>query len=132
MHSDLLLHLTQATARGRRRTPPPAPEPDATPPLGWAAAPIIALRLARTDDARALDELAALSERAPLAGPVMLAVVDGRPVAAGSLTDGRVVADPFVATADAVALLRVRMAALGRRSPPRRRWGRGAATRLAW
>lgn len=132
MHSDLLIHLAKATARERSAASRPPHDLDPPAPLGWAASPIIALRLARADDARALAELAVLDEQAALAGPAMLAVVDGRPVAAGSLGDGRIVADPFVATGDAVEVLRVRMAGLRRRSAPRRRWGRLAPARLAW
>ncbi len=132
MHSDLLIHLTKATARERSAAPRPRDDPEPPAPLGWTAAPIIALRPARADDARAVAELAALDEQAALAGPAMLAVVDGRPVAAGSLGDGRIVADPFVATGDAVEVLRVRMQALRRRSAPRWRWGRLAPARLAW
>lgn len=131
MHSDLLLHLTKATAR-ERSAPSFTPDDDAPTPLGWAASPIIALRLARADDARALADLAALDDAPQLIGPALLAVVDGRPVAAGSLADGRVVADPFVATGDALALLRLRMDTLGRPSPRRRRWPRLGPARLAW
>ena len=64
--------------------------------------------------------LAALDEVEPLHGPVLLARVDGRPVAAYSRADGRVAADPFVRSADAVAMLR-RFAG----SAPRGRLGLG-------
>ena len=56
-------------------------------------------------------ELAELdSARAP-ASPVVIAIVDGRPVAAASLVDGETVADPFLPTADVVELLQARVAA---------------------
>ena len=45
-------------------------------------------------------------EAEPLTGEVLLAVADGRPVAAMSVDDGRVAADPFERTGEAVALLR--------------------------
>ncbi len=42
-----------------------------------------------------------------LLGQVVIALVDGDPVAGLSLVDQRVVADPFVATQEAVELLRL-------------------------
>jgi hypothetical protein len=54
---------------------------------------------------------------------------DGRPVAAVSLSDGAVIADPFVATADVVALLQLRARQLG--GQRRRRPGRALAWRLS-
>lgn len=68
----------------------------------------IALRLAQPDEHAVVTRLAALDDAVALTGEVLLAVADGEPVAALSLTDGRVVANPFVRTADAVALLRLR------------------------
>jgi hypothetical protein len=64
------------------------------------------LRPARPDDAPALDRLAALDSARPLTGPTLVAEQDGALVAALSLGTGRAVADPFVPTADLVALLR--------------------------
>lgn len=80
----------------------------------------LALRIAHTDDTQAVRRLAALDDSSPLAGPVMLALVDGEAVAAASLSDERVVANPFLPTADAVALLGLRVAQL-RWRPARRR-----------
>ena len=94
MHSDLHIHLARATARERAGR-------DAF------AAPL-ALRRAEPRDADAVRRLAALDEVAPLEGDVLLALADGQPVAALSLEDGRVAADPFAPTADAVELLQVR------------------------
>jgi hypothetical protein len=76
--------------------------------------------------------LAALDSRPAPTGEVLLALVDDRPVAALSLEDGSVVADPFAPSAGAVELLQVRAERL---QVPRtliarrRRWvpGRGAA-----
>jgi len=70
--------------------------------------PTIEIRPARPDEGRALHDLAALDSALPLSGDVLVAVVDESPVAALSLDDGRVVADPFRRTADTVALLRMR------------------------
>jgi hypothetical protein len=66
------------------------------------------LRPAGSADRRALARLAALDDAEQLHGDVMLAFSDGHAVAAMSLADGRVVADPFHRTADAVDLLRFR------------------------
>jgi hypothetical protein len=57
-------------------------------------------------DAAALTRLAALDDADPLAGSVLMAFSDGHAVAAMSATDGRVVADPFRYTAEAVDLMR--------------------------
>ena len=67
----------------------------------------IVIRPAYPDDAAALARLAALDSRRPLRGRVLLAERDGRPVAALSIDDGRIAADPFAPTADLVALLGV-------------------------
>jgi hypothetical protein len=51
--------------------------------------------------------LAQLDSTRLAAGPALIAEVDGETRAALSLSDGRVVADPFHPTADVAALLRV-------------------------
>jgi hypothetical protein len=71
----------------------------------------LVIRRASSDDAAALERLASLDSRRPLTGDVMLAERDGRILAALSLDDGRVAADPFAPTAELVALLRVRASA---------------------
>jgi hypothetical protein len=65
------------------------------------------LRHARPADARAVADLAAMEE-VVVREPAMVAIRGGRVVAALSLADGAVAADPFAYTADAVALLRMR------------------------
>ena len=72
----------------------------------------IAIRPSRPSDASELHQLAALDSARPLVGDALLAFVDDAPVAALSLTDGRVVADPFERTADIVDLMRIRAARL--------------------
>jgi hypothetical protein len=64
-------------------------------------------RLANGDEA-SLRELVERDTARGLEGDVVGAELDGRLMAAISLTDGNVVADPFHPTADLVALLRVR------------------------
>jgi hypothetical protein len=80
------------------------------------------LRLTTADDAPALWRLAALDDAPPLDGEALMAVLDGEPVAALSLSDGRVVANPFRRTADIVALLQMRAERLsgGERAARRR------------
>jgi hypothetical protein len=68
----------------------------------------VTLRFGFPDDAEAIARLAALDSAEPPAQPVLLAEVDGRPLAALSLSDGAVVADPFHATTSLVELLRAR------------------------
>jgi hypothetical protein len=84
--------------------------------LAAAAEPIdttrVELRHARRDDADVIQRLAVLDEAHPLEGRVLLAMVNGLAVAALSFDDGRMVADPFVATAEARSLLRLRAAQL--------------------
>jgi hypothetical protein len=81
----------------------------------------VALRLADSDEAPVVRRLAALDDAPTLEGPTLLALIDGEAVAALSLQDGRVVANPFVLTQDAVGLLRLRAKHL-RGASRRRRW----------
>jgi hypothetical protein len=90
----------------------------------------VTVRRATDGDAAALVRLAALDSANVLPGPVLVAEVDGTPMAAISLADGRVVADPFERTADLVELLRVRAAqsrAAARRDGRRIALARGEA-----
>jgi hypothetical protein len=69
-------------------------------------------RMAVAEDAPNLRRLAALDSQSPLSGPVLMGEIDGVPAAAIALTSGRVVADPFRPTAELVATMRMRAAAL--------------------
>lgn len=75
-----------------------------------------------------LSDLAELDSASPLSGPSLIAVVEDEAWSAVSLADGRVIADPFRATAPAVALVRVRAAQLRGQATsagrPERRGGR--------
>jgi hypothetical protein len=96
--------------------------PDGQPREGLATAATIAIRPAGADEAHVVSRLAELDDAPELRGTVLLAVMDGEAVAALSLLDGRVVADPFVRTEEAVGLLRLRASFLfgnGKRRRPR-------------
>jgi hypothetical protein len=72
------------------------------------------IRLAVQEDDVALRRLAELdSQDPPAPGPVLIGEIDGTPQAAYSLSDGRVVANPFVATGPLLAHMRMRAGALG-------------------
>jgi hypothetical protein len=85
------------------------------------------VRFAHSDEAGTLRRLAQLDGAPELAGEILVATIDADVVAALSLHDGRVVANPFVLTSDAVELLRRSATALTggrrrrRRSLPRLR-----------
>jgi hypothetical protein len=81
----------------------------------------ILLHFARPDDSGLVRRLAALDDARTLEGEILIAFVEGEAVAALSLSDGRVVANPFVATVHAVSLLRARAEHL-RRDRGRRSW----------
>jgi hypothetical protein len=68
----------------------------------------VTIRRAGSEDAVAIKLLAMLDSTAPLRGPVLVAESAGLVLAAISLEDGRVAADPFFPTADLVGLLRAR------------------------
>src|SRR3954452_15621526 len=70
------------------------------------------IRPATPRDDVTLESLAALDSQRPIASPALIGERDGRPVAAISLADGRIVADPFVPTAQLAAILRMRAGAL--------------------
>jgi hypothetical protein len=85
----------------------------------------VELRLARGDESGVIRRLADLDDAPELDGQVLLAVVEDEAIAALSLADRRVVANPFVRTQHAVTLLRMRADHLlgGRaRARRRRRW----------
>jgi hypothetical protein len=90
--------------------------------LATKSAARVEVRVATAEDGDAVAWLAAMDDARELNGPVLLAVLDGHAVAALSVEDARVVANPFVACADAVAMLRLRAEQLTAR--PRRGWQR--------
>jgi hypothetical protein len=70
------------------------------------------IRYSTDRDYDALRELAELDSQKPLRGRVLVALHGGAPVAALSLDDGRVIADPFQSTGHLVANLRMRAGAI--------------------
>jgi hypothetical protein len=81
------------------------------------------VRVATDADAAVLRDLALLDSARPLRSPVVVAEVDGTPVAARSLADGRAVADPFVHTEGILDLLTTYAARVAAAAEPRRsRW----------
>jgi hypothetical protein len=77
----------------------------ASSPIFWEG---LTLRLATSADRPALAHLAELEQASRPPEPVLLGVVMQRPIAALSLSDGSVLADPFAPTAELVELLRLR------------------------
>jgi hypothetical protein len=70
------------------------------------------IRSATDADADTLRRLAALDSQRALSGPVLIGEIDGAPAAAVSVSDERVVADPFRRTARLTPLLRMRARSL--------------------
>lgn len=88
----------------------------------------ITIRNGYSDDDSDVARLAALDSAPVPPGPLLLAEVDGRLVAALSLADGGVIADPFTPTLDVVAMLRLRaQQRAGGDSVRQRRWARAEA-----
>ena len=88
----------------------------------------IVVRIATARDRSSLEALAALESTEMPGGAALIGEMHKRPVVVLSLSDRTVIADPFVATSDIVALLRLRARQLDRaprsRLSPRllRRW----------
>jgi hypothetical protein len=70
-----------------------------------AMTPPITFRQGGDADAPVLRRLAELDSARPIQGEVFLAEHDGRAIAAVSVAEQRVIADPFERTADVVKLL---------------------------
>ena len=70
------------------------------------------IRPATEADEQHLLRLSILDSQPDLTAPALIGEIDGKPVAAMSLSTGRVVADPFASTEALVAHLRVRARAL--------------------
>jgi hypothetical protein len=72
----------------------------------------VCIRWALPTDLEALERVAALDSQRLPAGPLVVAIVDGRIWAAVSTVDDGAIADPFVPSGDLVGLLRTRASQL--------------------
>ena len=97
-------------------------------------APSVLIRAARGSDGDAIERLAALDSAEVPTGSLLVAEADGRVVAAIASSTGEAIADPFLPTADVVALLQLRAAGTsaprGRRSIAARRGARRRGAHL--
>jgi hypothetical protein len=100
-HAEML----DAAARSRRGLFGRRRERAQGPATRWAS---LTVRLATSADRAALERLAALDGAEPPQSPVLIGSMMAQPVAALSLADGIVIADPFTPTCDLVELLRLR------------------------
>lgn len=98
-----LLEVAARERRGPRRFR--RRERESAPTIRWQG---LTLRLATSADGSALARLADLEQTARPEDPVLLGEVMQRTVAALSLRDGRVIADPFIPTAELIELMRLR------------------------
>jgi hypothetical protein len=127
-HSDFYLAVirqraSDADARAQMLGPILAARRDE--PASAAPEPLT-VRLAVAADWPALTRVAELDSAILPGAPMLVAERDGRLLAALSLSDHAVVADPFVPTADVVALLELRARQI------RRDRRRGPGRALAW
>jgi hypothetical protein len=111
----------------------PADQQRVHPPLD--AAGELLIRVAGPDDRPALDDLAARDSRPRLRGDALIAELDGVLVAALSLRDGRLIADPWKPTAVIGDQLRLRASSITATTAPAgtlKRLLRIAPARTAW
>jgi len=82
--------------------------------LSMTSTSILSIRPAEPTEDAILRDLSELDATPPLQRPALLAIVDDQPVAALSLADGRVAADPFTRTEDVVTILRAHVEQLAK------------------
>ncbi len=92
----------------------------------------ITIRPAYADDAMSITRLAELDSASVPHGPLILAEVDGELLAALSITDLTVIADPFHRTVELVTLLRDHVDRIRRAKPPITGRTSPAAVLRAW
>ena len=129
LHLPLVRMRAEQVETRARRLGPLLASIDAGPRVAVQAA--VTVRQATPDDARELLRLAELDSAQPLRAPVLIGEREGVAVAALSLRDDAVVANPFVPTLDVIALLRVRARQLRREGGRRRSGLRVGALRRA-
>jgi hypothetical protein len=97
-------------------------------------APSVLIRAARGSDGAELERIAQLDSSSVPAGSLLVAEADGRIVAAIASSTGEAIADPFLPTAEVVALLQLRAAGSteprGRRGIAARRGARRRGAHL--
>jgi hypothetical protein len=101
-HARDLLESAVRSRRGSKRAYERAP---------WEATRLwqaLTVRLATSADRPAIARLAELEQAPAPEGAVLLGVVMQQPIAALSLSDGRVLADPYHPSKDVVELMRLR------------------------
>ena len=103
-----------------------APPVERTDMPATTTAPSVLIRAARGSDGAALERLAELDSSRVPAGSLLVAEDDGRLVAAIASSTGQAIADPFLPTADVIALLELRAAGASASTHGRR----GLAERL--
>ena len=108
-HPEIMRFLVTQHVETLRRAARPVLTPPQPATTDFAE---IELRLCRIGDDIALEELAVLAERPLPVGRFVVAVVDGRPVAALPIAGGHALTDPFVRTAHLRPLLELRAAQL--------------------
>lgn len=99
--SALAEHAVDVNGRAERRLVALGSAPD---PF-WA--PVV-IRLATEADRSSVERLAQLDSATPPVGQTLIGELQGRAVAAVSLTNGKTVADPFVPTREIVELVQLR------------------------
>lgn len=92
----------------------------------------VTIRRARPDDEAALRRLAGLDSTRVPDGPVLMAEIEGEPVAAISILSGESVADPFLRTLELRRLLELRASQLLLSSEESRRGGLSKPGYSAW
>jgi hypothetical protein len=98
---------TCASANGSAWVPPSDPVPG-------EVIDNLAVYIAGRDERRSIDELATRAGARRPDGALMVAALDGQPLAAGSISDGEVVSEPSASGAAAAAIVRYRLASLRR------------------
>jgi len=110
----LSTRLTADQHRHQPRTPAPHLVPlSSRPDPYWA--PVV-IRLATAGDQRSLERLAQLDSSPAPVGDTVIGELQGRPVVAVALSDGQVVADPFLPTRQIQELVALRTEQLKPRS----------------
>jgi hypothetical protein len=106
-----LASVTLVTTSDWRRAKQPVADPELDAERELPERELL-IRLAGRGDDVMLQPLAVLDSQAPLDGDVLIAELDGVVVAALSLQDGRLIADPFAPTAAVGDHLRLRGASI--------------------